>query len=766
MALSSRRFKIVFDQLRSLRLQTVKSSIWPLVKSGLFRKYAALIGAVIGAILVASGLIDIWFTAHDHREALARIQREQATAAASRISQFFREIESQLGWMTHLSWDVDAANQRELDTLRLLRQVPAISEMSLLDGQGRERLRVSRQAMDRVATLADLSNDPRFKVAVADKIYYGPVSFRRGTEPVISLSLAGTRREAGVVIAEVNLTHIWDVIHTIRVGAQGLAYVVGPEGRLLAHPDLSLVLRNSDMSHLAQVQAAKGSNSRRGALPAQIATNVQGKRVLTTSAIVEPLQWIVFVELPEDEANAPLYASIARSVLFTIAGIGIAFLAALLLAHRMVVPIRALSAGAARIGAGSLDHRIAIDTQDELQALGAQFNDMAARMQVSYETLERTVDERTQELRSANLSKSRFLAAASHDLRQPLHALNLLVAGLQSERDEAQRAKITTRIEVAVANMNELFSALLDISKLDAGALSPALTDLPLAKLLERIAAIFGPAAREKGLHYSVVQSSAWIRSDPILLERILLNLVSNAVRYTSEGGIVVGCRRMGRDIRVDVCDTGIGVPSDQQKKIFAEFYRGITRSPVGEGLGLGLAIVDRLSRMLSHPIEMVSIPGKGSRFSISIPMVSPHTIAEATPASAAPVGLDRLAGRTITVIDDDELVLRSTRDLLESWGCKVVAADSLASALQKLNGNAPDFVVSDYRLREGTGVQAINALRNKFGSSVPGFIISGDVAPTLYAEVREHGLHLLHKPLAPMVLRATIERVLVADVA
>ncbi|MDX2203795.1 MAG: ATP-binding protein [Hyphomicrobiaceae bacterium] len=742
----------------------MKLLIWPLVKSGLFRKYAALIGAVIGALLLGSGLFDLWFTANDHRDALAKIQREQANAAAARISQFFREIEAQLGWMTHLSWDVGAAEQRELDTLRLLRQVPAISELRLLDGQGRERLRVSRQAMDRIATLADLSADPRFRVAVADKIYYGPVTFRRGTEPVMSLSVAGTRREAGVVIAQVNLTHIWDVIHTIRVGTQGLAYVVGPEGRLLAHPDLSLVLRNTDMSQLSQVRTVQATGSRQQELPAQVATNVQGRSVLTTSAVVEPLKWIVFVELPVDEADAPLYASMARSILLTLAGIGIAFLAALVLAHRMVVPIRTLSAGAARIGAGALDHRIMIDTQDELQALGAQFNDMAARMQVSYATLEGKVEERTRELQAANLSKSRFLAAASHDLRQPLHALNLLVANLRSEPDPARRARLASRIELAVSNMNELFGALLDISKLDAGALSPAICDLPLVRLFERVAAMFGPAARERGLHFSVVETGAWIRSDPILLERILLNLVSNAVRYTSEGGIVIGCRRKSGMIRIDVCDTGIGVPSDQQKTIFAEFYRGITHSPSGEGLGLGLAIVDRLSRMLSHPIEVVSMPGRGSRFSILVPAAAPGAILPARTDADLASHLDSLAGRTITVIDDDELVLRSTRGLLESWGCRVVAATSLAKALETLNGSAPDFVVCDYRLREGTGVEAINALRQRFGAAIPGFVISGDVAPTLYAQVREHGLHLLHKPLAPAALRATIERALTAD--
>ena len=268
-------------------------------------------------------------------------------------------------------------------------------------------------------------------------------------------------------------------------------------------------------------------------------------------------------------------------------------------------------------------------------------------------------------------------------------------------------------------------------------------------------------AAHNAGLHFAVVQSSAVVRSDPILLERILLNLVSNAVRYTTEGGIVVGCRRKGQEIRIDVCDTGIGIPSDQQKKIFAEFYRGITHSPIGEGLGLGLAFVDRLSRMLGHPIEMVSAPGRGSRFSIRVPVTAADQGIQESDALEASPYRDGLRGRTVVVIDDDELVLRSTKDLLVSWGCEVVAAVGLTEALRQLQGAGPDLVVSDYRLRDGTGIEAISKLRARFGKPIPAFIISGDVAPALFAEVGEQGLLLLHKPLAPVTLRATMEHVL-----
>ena len=255
-------------------------------------------------------------------------------------------------------------------------------------------------------------------------------------------------------------------------------------------------------------------------------------------------------------------------------GIILALLAALLMARLMVVPVRALAAGAARIGAGALDHRIEIQSGDELEALGDQLNDMAAKLQGSYATLERKVEERTHQLQEANLSKSRFLAVASHDLRQPLHALNLFAAQLRSEKDPAERDRLAVRIDTAVANMNELFNALLDISKLDAGAMSANISEFPVNRVLNRIGATFTQAARDKGLHLRVVASSAWIRSDAILIEQILLNLVSNAVRYTSAGGIVVGCRRTKDALRIEVCDSGIGIAADQQRSIFSEFYQ------------------------------------------------------------------------------------------------------------------------------------------------------------------------------------------------
>jgi len=747
---------------RKMALSDARSFTWRLVQGPLFWKYFILFVALMGTALLASGLIDIWLTYRDHRVVLIRIQREQAGAAASKITQFVKEIEGQLGWMTHLSWADPAMDQRQLDAIRLFRQVPAIAELALLDDQGREQLVVSRQAMDRVGSNIDLSADERFRAALANKVYFGPVYFRRGTEPFMSLAVAGARRDAGVVIAEVNLKHIWDVIHQIRVGLKGRAYVVDTGGRLIAHPDISLVLRNTDLSQLPQVRSARAQIGTASSDERNQAIDVYGKRVLTAHAPAEPLDWIVFVELPEDEANEPLYAVVWRSVLILLAGLLLALFAALLLARRVVVPIQTLIAGAARIGTGALEHRITIKTGDELEQLGQQFNRMATQLQGSYATLERKVEERTHELQIANLSKSRFLAAASHDLRQPLHALNLFVAQLRLETDRTEQGRLAARIDTAVANMNELFNALLDISKLDAGALKPSISQFPIDSVVTRIASTFAATAHEKGLRLRVVRSSAWVRSDAILLERILLNLVSNAIRYTPEGGVVVGCRRAGDRLRIAVCDSGFGIPADQQRNVFGEFFQlaadGRDRR---EGLGLGLAIVERLGALLEHPISVSSMVGKGSCFSVTVPIVPPAAISVDPPASLTAL-LDLLHGKLVVVIDDDALVLDGMGGLLKSWGCRVVTAVTDREAIASLGGNLPDLIISDFRLHEGrSGIDVITALRNAFHVPIPAFLVSGDISSDSLREAQAGGLHLLHKPVSPMALRAVMSRLL-----
>jgi signal transduction histidine kinase len=334
--------------------------------------------------------------------------------------------------------------------------------------------------------------------------------------------------------------------------------------------------------------------------PVQVGKDLWRRDVLTAYAPVAPLGWLVFAELPVDEVYAPLYQALARSGALLLAGLTLAILAALFLARRMVVPIQTIRAGAARIGSGDLAQRISITIGDELEALAEQLNRMAEQLQDSYAGLERKVEERTHQLALANLAKSRFLAAASHDLRQPMHALGLFVAQLHGHVTSPDGSRVVDRIDEALIGMNELFNALLDITKLDAGALTPTIGEFPIAELLGRIASTFAPVAQEKGLSIHSVPSSAWVRSDPVLLERIVLNLVSNAVRYTAAGGIVVGCRYRKDLLRIEVWDSGPGIPPEQQRKIFGEFYR-LAHTPTKSAWGS-----DSPSSIASAPCSVI----------------------------------------------------------------------------------------------------------------------------------------------------------------
>jgi signal transduction histidine kinase len=733
------------------------------VRGRLFRKYAAAFAAVVSAALVVNGLIDIWFSYREQRDLLVRIQQGQAESSAANIGQFIKEIENQMAWATLLPWHPGTLEEWRFDAVRLLRQVPPITELKQLDADGRELFRMSRHAMDVIASGADHSHEPAFTRGMADRIYHGPVYFLAGSEPYMTLALAGTRKSHGVIVGQVNLKFIWDVVSDRRRGGHGVTYVVDAEGRLIAHPDISLVLRNTDLSRLPQVQAARNATMTGSAGESPDAVDRYNRPVLSAHATIPALGWLVFVDLPLDEAYVPLYQSIKRSAALLVAALVLAFVAGILLARRMTGPIRALHQGASRIGGGNLSQRIAIKTDDELEELGVAFNNMASRLQESYATLERKVEERTHQLEEANQAKSRFLAAASHDLRQPLHALGLFVGQLHRRIRADERKHIVGRIEAALAAMNELFNALLDISKLDAGVLKPTLSEFPVERLLKRAETTFADAARQKGLGFKAVPCGAWVRSDFILLERILFNLVSNAIRHSRQGRLLVGCRRQGASLRIEVWDTGPGIPDDQRQTIFGEFYRLHDPEPGGTaGLGLGLAIVDRLCRLLDHRIKVDSTLGRGSCFAVAVPLAEPvRMLAQPAPALAVQA---IPSGKLVIVIDDDPLVLEGMTGLLRSWGCQVLVAENDRVALAGLvaNKRKPDLIVSDYHLPGGKlGIEVIDGLRSTFAANIPAFLISGDTDLVHLRRASARGFHLLHKPVDPMALRAMFAQVL-----
>jgi GAF domain-containing protein/HAMP domain-containing protein/anti-sigma regulatory factor (Ser/Thr protein kinase) len=364
----------------------------------LFRKYLLLILSLVTMAIAASGGISVYFSYREHRSALASLQHEKAIGAASRIEQYVRQISQQLIYASMPQLDAGDIETRRVEFLKLLRQAPEVTDIAQLDARGRERIAVSRLGLDVIASGRDRSGEPAFRHAQRERPWYGPVYFRKETEPYMTIAMR-SRDEGPVTVAEVNLKFIWDVVSRIRIGDKGKAYVVDSGGFLVADPDIGLVLRKTNLSDLPHVKSAAGLDA--PAQPATVSRDLAGTQVLTAMSPIEPLHWRVFVEQPVAEVYANLNESIARTVLLLLGGLVISALAALGLARSMVRPIRTLDEGARRIGAGELDQRIVVDTGDELEGLADQFNRMTAALRESYAGLERKVEARTRELQRA-----------------------------------------------------------------------------------------------------------------------------------------------------------------------------------------------------------------------------------------------------------------------------------------------------------------------------------------------------------------------------
>jgi signal transduction histidine kinase len=358
----------------------------------------------------------------------------------------------------------------------------------------------------------------------------------------------------------------------------------------------------------------------------------------------------------------------------------------------------------------------------------------------------------------ADRSKSRFLAAASHDLRQPLHALGLFAAALGERTRDAQTQSIVERIRTLVTSLEALLSALLDVSKLEAGIVVATPRDFGLDALLARIANDFAPEAVDNGIELLVLPTRRFARSDPLLLERILRNLVANALKYTPRGGVLVGCRRRGADLSIEVWDTGPGIPVAEQGRIFEEFYQiGNPGRDRSKGLGLGLAIVRRLADLLGHEVSLASRLGRGSVFRVRVPQAVAQEERSETPIPPPP---GALAGRRILVVDDEAAVREGMRDALAAWGCIAEVCAGLADVPAGIP--APDVLVVDYRLAGGAGgITVIAELRSRFCRDVPALLISGESSGAELARIKASGIPLLHKPVPPARLRAALLYVL-----
>jgi signal transduction histidine kinase/CheY-like chemotaxis protein len=404
----------------------------------------------------------------------------------------------------------------------------------------------------------------------------------------------------------------------------------------------------------------------------------------------------------------------------------------------------------------------------ELGTLADGFNRMAARLQADARELETRIIDATSALmvqkdtaEQATKAKSRFIAAASHDLRQPLHAIGLFTSTLQRRTEGTDLQAVVADLTRAVAVMDRLFNSLLDISRLDAGTLHASPRAFPLQRLFAQLAAEYSDAAALKNLRLHVRATSAVVVSDELLLHRILTNLMANAIRYTSSGSVLLACRRRGEMVQVEVRDSGIGIARDKHRDIFLEFYQvgdAAGDRMMGLGLGLGLAIVSRLARLLGTNVVVRSAPGRGSTFALRVPRSERGAIVLPVEAEPFAFGESKLTLRVL-VVDDDPLVLASNRALLEELGCDVTTVTSGRLAHDALAGsNDPVLVLCDMWLTDGeNGIDVLRRLAALTPARISGILISGDTGPETLSAATAAGYALLHKPVSPAKLRAVV---------
>jgi signal transduction histidine kinase len=604
----------------------------------LFWKYAVVFVLLVSVTLVASGAVQSYFAYREKRDALIDLQAQKADVGALRISQFIGETERQVLSTVPIAGVADLlpAEDRRTDFNRLLRQSDAITRVTYIDAAGREQLDVPKLALSTSGSGIDRSLEAVFTETRTGGTYYSPVSFRAGTEPYMSLAVPDRTVGAGVTVAEVNLKFLWDVVREITAGEPGKAYVVDSAANLIAHPEISRVLQKPDLSGQRDVQDALAEQSGAGQ-----AHDLDGKEVLSAFERIQPTGWTVFVEQPASEAFAPLNSVLLRTGLLLVAGLALAVVASVLLARRMVGPIRVLQGGATRIAAGDLDQRVEVRTGDELESLADEFNVMAGHLRESYADLESKVKERTQQLEQANRHKSEFLANMSHELRTPLNAIigfsDVLLTRMFGELD-AKQEEYLNDILSSGKHLLDLINDILDLSKVEAGRMELEVSEFSLTEAVRNSVTMVRERAANHGiaLLYEVEPGADELEADERKVKQVLFNLLSNAVKFTPDGGkVTVRAWREDGEVSVSVADTGIGISPENMDLIFEEFRQASeVDGRSHEGTGLGLTLTKRLVELHGGCVSVESERGKGSAFTFTLPVRAARLV-EAEPAPA-----------------------------------------------------------------------------------------------------------------------------------
>ncbi len=665
----------------------------------------------------------------------------------------------------------------------------------------------------------------------------GAPYFRKSSEPYVTLAVAqdGAASRGRVLIAELSLKALQPLLQALPLAAGSTVYAVSTGGELLVHPELSLMLARTPMLRLPQVRRALGLDAIKAPQAARadgpggaagatatISTtsnvegrdnqpmagdggiDLQGRAVVWAAARGPGMPWVVVAEQPRATVLQPVFAAVAQTLALLALGLAATLIASVGLARRWVRPIRQIEAAARELADGRFEQRIDVATGDELQRLAEQFNRMAAHLAQTHATQEQRIAERTAALARADQAKTRFLAVASHDLRQPVHALALFAEQLSQARLAPVHKVLAQHIEDAAQSLQALVEGLLDLSRLDLDQTPVAPRDFALNDALQAVVALLAPSAQARGLGLRAVPTALWVHSDPALLQRILLNLVTNALRYTEQGRVLLGARQRGERVELFVADTGVGIAAEQLPRVWDEFHRagaagaagGADISPAGGaggevGLGLGLSIVARLAARLGHRAALSSVPGRGTVARLWLPRALPALPADAERAADARLaaagttavqrGVDAdcadagdgavaaavsvaepLRGRRALVVDDDALARQALTAQLARWGCDVAAAASAPEALAQARHRAPEFVLCDLHLGPSdSALTLLPQLRLACGGTLPCIVVTGDGSAATLDRVRAAGWPLLNKPVAPARLRALLEHAL-----
>jgi signal transduction histidine kinase/CheY-like chemotaxis protein len=757
----------------------------------LFRKYLLVLTGMIAATLIIASVVQTALSVRAQRARVDELLMAQSQLAIVQIQSFLSSITDSMLWA--LDYDqpgrpVDLAGVRDV-IHRLLRKVPSLLQLRYVSADGCVRIEVARVSVDSsdgCASIPLLEHERTLlREARHRPVAYGRVLFRDGSEPYVDIAIASRSRLGGALLAQVDLRQIHSTVTAIRAGASGSAYIVDQDWQLIAHPDANLVLRHLDLRASDAVAAVLSGGL---ATSPTMTYDFNGNTVLSVAAPVRGPRWWLFVQQPAREAFHPILESLGATLFVVLVALVAAVAVSYLLARRMSSPILAVRVGAERIGAGDLQTRIVIETGDEVELLAHEFNRMAIALGESHEHLEAKVSQRTaalelvgakvrrqaaelaavnaelssrlgelalrkDEAERASAAKTRFLAAASHDLMQPMHAVGLLLGVLYERLHNPDESNLVSKIQAAVHGMESLFSGLLDISKLDSHTVTLDMQTIELEDLFAFVELNYQPLAQEKNLSLRFARCRYGVRSDSALLERIVANLVSNAIRYTVAGKVLIGCRRVGNTVRLQVHDTGVGIAAALQGHIFEEFDQIDTqRCELRQGLGLGLSIVQRSAALLGVAIHLTSTPGRGSMFEITLPL------AHRQAAAVSPVpGLNtqRLRGAFIVVVDDDVNALYAMEQLFGLVGCHVIAARSTAEIHDLLSCHIriPDLIVTDLRLGGAdSGLHAIDYIRRDSEQSIAAIIVTGESNPPSQASLPDHCM-LLRKPVRPASL-------------